>query len=117
MQINEIPSPAFAVNEEGKVSVFLPELAGEARNPEISRLDEHTLLFKRTPDSACTVTAVPSEIIKRLSVAEKMLVVEVDLSKVVDLNDKKITDPAETFKRYYEVAIDTGSFSRDNVKK
>ena len=45
MLLNEIPSPAFAVNKDGKVTVFLPELAGEAEKPEISYLFEHSLFF------------------------------------------------------------------------
>lgn len=32
MLLNELPSPAFTVNKEGKVTVFLPELAGKSGN-------------------------------------------------------------------------------------
>ena len=115
MLLNEIPSPTFAVNKEGKVSVFLPELAGEPENPEISYLFESSLFFKRMSDAGCPITGVPDEIMQHLRTADKMLVIEVDLDKVVDLNDGKISDPADVFKRYYEATINRDSFSENAV--
>lgn len=112
MLLNELPSPAFTVNKEGKVSVFLPELAGEPENPEISYLKEGVLLFKRMPNAGCPVTGVPKKIIEHLRHAEKMLVIEIDLNKVVDLNDGRLADAADTFKRYYEAVVNRESFDK-----
>ncbi len=111
MLLNELPSPAFTVNKEGKVTVFLPELAGKPEDPEISYLFEHSLFFKRTSDSGCPITGVPENIIKHLYNSEKMLVVEIDLNKVAELNDGLLSDPAGVFKRYYEAVINKGSFA------
>ncbi|MBR1945325.1 MAG: hypothetical protein IJ846_03430 [Alphaproteobacteria bacterium] len=115
MLLNEIPSPAFAVSKEGRVTVFLPELAGEPENPEISYLFEDSLFFKRTADAGCPITGVPEDIVQNLRNADKMLVIEIDLDKVVDLNDGKISDPAEVFKRYYEAIINRDSFAEKAV--
>ena len=115
MLLNEIPSPAFAVNKDGKVTVFLPELAGEAEKPEISYLFEHSLFFKRTSDSGCAITGVSDEIIDYLRTAEKCLVVEIDLDKVVDLDEGRITDPAGVFKRDYEAVSNRESFDEKAV--
>ena len=115
MLLNEIPSPAFAVNKEGKVSVFIPELTGDAEKPEISYLFENTLFFKRTPDSGCAITGVSDEIMDYLRTTEKCLVVEIDLDKVIDLDEGKLADPAGVFKRYYEALIDKASFAEKAV--
>lgn len=115
MLLNEIPSPAFAISKDGKVTVFLPELAGEPDNPVISYLFEDSLFFKRMADTGCPITGVPEEVVDRLHNADKMLVIEIDLDKVVDLNDGKISDPSEVFKRYYEVSIDRSSFAETAV--
>ncbi len=111
MLLNELPSPAFTVNKEGKVTVFLPELAGKPENPEISYLFEGVLFFKRMPDTGCPITGVPENIIEHLYNSEKMLVVEIDLNKVAELNDGLLSDPAGVFKRYYEAVINKGSFA------
>ena len=115
MLLKEIPSPAFAVSTDGKVTVFLPELAGEPENPEISYLFEDSLFFKRTADAGCPITGVPEDVVQSLRNADKMLIIEIDLDKVVDLNDGKISDPAEVFKRYYEASIDKDSFAEKAV--
>lgn len=115
MLLNEIPSPAFAVNKDGKVTVFLPELAGEAEEPKISYLFENSLFFLRGPDAGCTITGVADEIVDYLRTAEKCLIIEIDLDKVMDLEEGKIADPAGVFKRYYEAVIDKESFAEKAV--
>lgn len=111
MLLNELPSPAFAVSKEGKVTVFLPELAGEPENPEISYLFEGTLFFKRMPGTGCPITGVSEDIIEHLQNSEKMLVIEMDLDKIIDLNDGRLSDAADVFKRYYEATINKESFA------
>ena len=115
MLLNELPSPAFAVSKEGKVTVFLPELAGEPENPEISYLFEGTLFFKRMPGTGCPITGVPEDIIEHLHNSEKMLVIEMDLDKIIDLNDGRLSDAADVFKRYYEATINKESFAEKAV--
>lgn len=115
MLLNEIPSPAFAVSRDGKVTVFLPELAGKPENPVISYLFEDSLFFKRMEDTGCPITGVPEDVIDHLHNADKMLVIEIDLDKVADLNSGKISNPSEVFKRYYEVSIDRASFAENAV--
>ena len=115
MLLNEIPSPAFAVNKNGKVTMFLPELAGSPEKPEISYLFEGVLFFKRMPNTGCSITGVPEDIIEHLHNYEKMLIIEMDLDKIVDLNDGRLSDPADVFKRYYEAVIDKESFAEKAV--
>ncbi|MBR1777916.1 MAG: hypothetical protein IJ752_04950 [Alphaproteobacteria bacterium] len=115
MLLNEISSPAFAISKDGKVTVFLPELAGEPENPEISYLFENSLFFKRMADAGCPITGVPEDVVQQLRNAEKMLIIEINLDKVVDLNDGKISDPSDVFKRYYEATINKESFAEKAV--
>ncbi len=110
MLLNEIPSPACTINKEGKISIFIPELAGEAEKPEIGYFLENALFFKRTPDSGCAITGVSDDVMDFLRNSEKCLIVEIDLDKVVDFDEGKITDPVGMFKRYYEVSVDRSSF-------
>ena len=93
----------------------MPELAGDPDKPEISYLFESSLFFKRMADAGCPITGVPEEIMQHLRPADKMLIIEVDLDKVVDLNDGKIADPVNVFKRYYEATINRDSFSENAI--
>lgn len=115
MLLNELPSPAFAVNKEGKVTVFLPELAGEPENPEISYLFDGALFFKRMPETGCPITGVPEDIIEHLHNSDKMLIIEMNLDKIIDLNDGCLSDAADVFKRYYEAAVNKESFAEKAV--
>lgn len=37
MDINELPSPQFVINEAGMISVFLPAFEGEPATPVLSK--------------------------------------------------------------------------------
>lgn len=110
MLIDEIPSPTFALNENGNVTVFIPEMMGEPSNPTVSWADETTLLFRRSPEGACHLTYVTDESMSRLGKVEKCLVIELDMEKVVDLYDQVSPDLESAFKKVYEAKVENASF-------
>ena len=115
MLLEEIYSPAFAISKNGKVTVFLPELVGEPETPEISYLFENSLFFKRAAGTGCPITGVPEDVVQQLRSSDKMLGIEIDLDKVSELNEGRLTDPSKVFKRYYEAMIDRDSFAENSV--
>ncbi len=102
MQIEELESPTFALNENGNVTVFVPEFAGEAANPVISGIDGQTLFFRRSPDAGCRLSGIPAEVMAALGRVKKCLVIELDLETVADLYEKDAADLETAFKKIYE---------------
>ena len=48
MDINELPSPQFVINEAGLISVFLPAFEGEPATPVLSKKDEFLAYINAT---------------------------------------------------------------------
>ena len=48
MDINELPSLQFVMNEAGMVSVFMPSFEGKPSNPVITKKDDTTLVADQT---------------------------------------------------------------------
>ncbi|MBR4126466.1 MAG: hypothetical protein IKR09_02675 [Alphaproteobacteria bacterium] len=120
MDINELPSPQFVINEAGMISVFLPAFEGEPENPVLTAKDESTLNFQRSPDGSLLLTKIDKAVMASLKKAKKILVVETNVLKSIDILDKALSayiksetaDPEKTQKeimdsveRAYEVAV------------
>ena len=74
MDINELPSPQFLINEAGMISVFLPAFAGEPENPILSKKDDKTLHFQRSADGDVLLTEIDDKTMQALSGVKKILV-------------------------------------------
>lgn len=107
MEVSEIPSPTFVVNEQGRVSVFLPSFEGEPENPAFTILEENAVLFDRTPKENCFLTALSDETMSVLKKNAKCLVIEVSLEKTLDMmeNNEEAENFGDTFERMYEVSV------------
>ena len=118
MDINELPSLQFMVNEAGMVSVFMPAFEGEPSNPVITKKDDSTLHFQRSANGDVLLTKVEPEVMKALSGVKKMLVIEPNVLKSIDILDKALSayikpgekapadqEITDTIERAYEVAV------------
>lgn len=91
MDINELPSPQFVMNEAGMISVFLPAFEGEPSKPVLSKKDEKTLHFQRSAGGDILLTEIDEEIMQALAQVSKLLVVETNVLKSIDVLDKALT--------------------------
>lgn len=91
MEINELPSPHFIVNEAGMISVFLPAFTGEPKNPVLSKKDDKTLHFQRSADGDLLLTGIDEEIMAALAQVKKILIIETNVMKSIDMIDKSLT--------------------------
>ena len=91
MEINELPSPQFIVNEAGMISVFLPAFTGEPKNPVLSKKDDKTLHFQRSADGDLLLTGIDEEIMAALAQVKKILIIETNVMKSIDMIDKSLT--------------------------
>lgn len=105
MQIEEFPSPTFVLNENGNVTVFIPEMQGEPQAPRISGAGKNTLLFSRSAGEGCRLTYITDEIMTALGKVDKCLVIELDLDKVVDLYEQDSAGLEAAFKKVYEAEV------------
>ena len=120
MDINELPSPQFVINEAGMISVFLPAFEGEPDKPVLTKKDDDTLNFQRSADGSLLLTKIDKAVMSSLKKAKKILVVETNVLKSIDILDKALSayiksetaDPEKTQKeimdsveRAYEVAV------------
>ena len=120
MDINELPSPQFTINDAGMISVFLPAFEGEPKQPVLSKKDETTLHFQRSAEGDLLLTNIDESVMKALAKAQKILVIETNVLKSIDVLDKALsaylkseeTDPEKTQKeimdiveRAYEVVV------------
>lgn len=106
MKINEIPSPTFAVNKQGRVSVFLPAFEGEPDNPHFSYKTDSSILFNRTAEEACILSGLSEDVMGLLKESQKCLIIEVDLEKAAVSLETEKNDIEESFHRLYEVTVD-----------
>lgn len=83
MEINELPSPRFTINETGMISVFLPSFEGEPREPLLTKKDETTLHFRRSDDSDVLLTEIEPEVMEALHETQKILVIETNIAKSI----------------------------------
>lgn len=90
MEINELPSPMFVANDDGRLTVFLPAFEGEPESPTLSKKDEKTLYFQRSAGGDCLFTDVPEDVMTALSQVEKMLVIESNIEKSIDIAEKLV---------------------------
>lgn len=90
MEINEIPSPAFVKNDKGMITVFLPAFEGNPENPTLTSLNENTLHFQRSQTGDINLTNIDPEIINELKNVSKILVVETNILKSIDLLEKAL---------------------------
>ena len=91
MEINELPSPQFIVNEAGMISVFLPAFTGEPKKPVLSKRDDKTLHFQRSADGDVLLTGIDGEIMTALAGVKKILIIETNVMKSIDMIDKSLT--------------------------
>lgn len=120
MDINELPSPQFVINDAGMISVFLPAFEGEPEKPVLTKKDDETLNFQRSPDGSLLLTKIDKTVMNTLKKKKKILVVETNVLKSIDVLDKALSayikseeaDPEKTQKeimdtveRAYEVAV------------
>ena len=120
MDINELPSPQFVINEAGMISVFLPAFEGEPDKPVLTKKDDDTLNFQRSADGSLLLTKIDKAVMSSLKKAKKILVVETNVLKSIDILDKALSAyiksetaaPEKTQKeimdsveRAYEVAV------------
>ena len=123
MEINQIPSPQFMINELGMFSLFLPAFEGEPDAPALSRKNETTLVFKRSKGGEIDLVEIEPEIVEALKDIKKLLVVETNVLKSIDLLDKALgaqlkpdsIDPEafqkelkEAIERAYEIDVSVG---------
>ncbi len=120
MELTELPSPQFVQNDAGMISVFLPAFEGEPDGAFFEKKDETTLHFVRAKGADILLTDIEPEVMDALKSAEKILVVETNVLKSIDLlekaldafakkkdvdpeeNEKKVMDAVE---RAYEAAV------------
>ena len=120
MDINELPSPQFVINEAGMISVFLPAFEGEPQSPVLSKKDDATLHFQRSADGDVLLTKIDENVMQALAEVQKILVVETNVLKSMDVLDKALSsylkseeqNPEEaqkeimdTVERAYEVTV------------
>lgn len=105
MQIEKLASPSFILNENGNVSVLLPEFSGEPEAPSLSATDAGTLFFKRSGKDGCRLTDIPGEVMNALAKVDKCLVIELDLGLVADLYEKDDGNLETAFKKFYEADV------------
>ena len=120
MDINELPSPQFVINEAGMISVFLPAFEGEPQSPVLSKKDDATLHFQRSADGDVLLTKIDENVMQALAEVQKILVVETNVLKSIDVLDKALSsylkseeqNPEEaqkeimdTVERAYEVTV------------
>ena len=91
MEINELPSPQFIVNEAGMISVFLPAFTGEPKKPVLSKKDDKTLHFQRSADGDLLLIGIDEEIMAALAQVKKILIIETNVMKSIDMIDKSLT--------------------------
>lgn len=115
MRTEELTAPTFALNENGKVTIFIPEIKGEPSNPSIAYLDENTLFFRRSADEGCRMTFVTDEAMEQLGKSEKCLIIELDLETVTNLYEMDESDLESAFKNVYEADIDEASFKNKGI--
>ncbi|MBP3403334.1 MAG: hypothetical protein J6L82_05435 [Alphaproteobacteria bacterium] len=120
MDINELPSPQFVINEAGLISVFLPAFEGEPATPVLSKKDDKTLHFQRSADGDILLTEIDETTMQALAGVKKILVIETNVLKSIDVLDKALSayikseepdqeaaqsEIMDTIERAYEVAV------------
>lgn len=91
MDINELPSPQFIINEAGMISVFLPAFQGEPDAPVLSKKDDKTLHFQRSADGDVLLTDIEEAVMQALAGVQKILVIETNVLKSIDILDKALS--------------------------
>ena len=120
MDINELSSPQFVINEAGMISVFLPAFEGEPEKPVLSKKDDQTLHFQRSADGDLLLTNIDEAVMQALAETKKILVIETNVLKSIDVLDKALSsyikseqpDPdkaqdeiMDTIERAYEIEV------------
>ncbi|MBR1778527.1 MAG: hypothetical protein IJ752_08115 [Alphaproteobacteria bacterium] len=120
MEINELPSPQFVINEAGMISVFLPAFEGEPEKPVLSKKDDKTLHFQRSVGRDVLLTDIDEAVMQALAETQKILVIETNVLKSIDVLDKALSsyikseepnpekaqeEIMDTIERAYEVAV------------
>lgn len=117
MELNEIKNPQFVKNDKGMISVFLPAFKGEPENPVLTKKDETTLHFQFNTKGDIDLTEIPEEVMTDLASVSKILVVEINAMKSMDILEKSIdaltknkepsadTNIMDAVQRAYEVSV------------
>lgn len=90
MELNALPSPQFVMNDAGMISVFLPAFEGEPDGAFLEKKDNKTLRFVRAENADILLTDIESEVMEALKSADKVLVVETNVMKSIDLLEKSL---------------------------
>lgn len=102
MDINELSSPRFVINEAGMISVFLPAFQGEPSNPVLLNKDDKTLCFRRSADGEILLTDIDEVTMQALKKVKKILVVETNVLKSIDILDKALSSYIKSEEPDYE---------------
>ena len=90
MELNEIENPQFVKNDKGMISVFLPAFKGEPENPTLTKKDETTLHYQFNATGDIDLIKIPAEVMADLASVQKILVVEINTVKSIDVLEKSI---------------------------
>lgn len=110
MLVNEFPSPTFAVNEQGRVTIFLPAMQREPENPVLSFEEPGVLFFQRTPTEGCFLTRLSEQSMKDIRKVDMCLIIEMDMAKITEMSQSEDPDVESTFHRVYEARVERASF-------
>ena len=108
--VNEFPSPTFAVNEQGRVSIFLPAMQHEPDNPVLSRQEPGVLFFQRTPEEGGFLTCLSEQSMEDIRKVDMCLIIEMDMEKIAEMAQSEDPDLESAFYRIYEARVEQASF-------
>lgn len=78
------------MNEAGLITVFLPAFEGEPKEPILSKKGDDALHFQRSDEGDVVLTEINEEVMSALSHVQKLLVVETNVLKSIDVLEKAL---------------------------
>lgn len=111
MQVMNISSPMCAVNGRGQMTVFLPPLVSEPKDPVVQPYMGNSVILIKNKKEACILSDLPVETMTAFQRASKCLVVEMEqgsASRRIEEGDHLSQDEEEitkAFTRLYEADI------------
>lgn len=87
METDRIPCPLFLINDEGRIVLYLPAFEGLPGKAVLKFHDKETLQFVRSETSDVLLTDVDPDIMIALSKVSRVLVLELDADKCIDLTE------------------------------
>lgn len=118
MQVKNISSPMCAVNDRGQMTVFLPPLVSEPKDPVVQPYMGNSVILIKNKKEACILSDLSSETMIAFHRASKCLVVEMEQGSAsrhledgehLSQHEDEIT---KAFTRLYEADIVLNSETR-----